>query len=300
MNKFKKIIIISLALTLFFSAVPISQAGEGAFTDTLKANFDSYLMIVGAGPGYDVQSPENTPGILANVITLIVSLVGIIFLILVIFSGIQWMTASGNEEKISSARKRMIQASIGLGITVCAFIISYTVFSFSYQEYLDTPYGGINPPENSQNLITCSGLDGGTPIECADRAPRIYCLGGNCVECLTDEDCEERPDIPASATFCHQTWNVCMLPENTTCNDISDPGLCIGQGCKWIVDSPQHDTWSNGRCDESSNPCPQCTEDVPVCIESGGVTSCVECVDEEIQGACTTLFLCTGGNFCLW
>lgn len=304
MNKFIKIIIISLALTLFIVTVPISQAADGessggAFTSTLKNNFNDYLKLVGAKPGYNVNNPEASSGILTSIIALIISLVGIIFLILIIFSGIQWMTASGNEEKITNARTRMIQASIGLGITVCAFVISYTVFSFLQEEYLDTPYGGINPPENSQDLIACS-----SDVQCEDRPTRKFCYAGNCIECLSDANCVGRPEIPASATYCHPTWKVCMLPQGITCENIQDDALCLGQGCKWLVDSPQHSTWDNGRCVESTNPCPQCGENAPVCVRQGEVEpytyTCKECIDELIQGACTSLSLCTGGNFCLW
>ena len=63
---------------------------------------------------------------LAKIVKTILSLLGILFLILIIISGFQWMTAGGNEETIAKARKRIINASIGLGIV----ILSYSIASF--------------------------------------------------------------------------------------------------------------------------------------------------------------------------
>ncbi|MBI5221583.1 MAG: hypothetical protein HY979_02145 [Candidatus Magasanikbacteria bacterium] len=52
------------------------------------------------------------------------SLVGTIFLILSVYAGLLWMTASGNEEKVTKAKDIITQAIMGLAITLAAYAIT--------------------------------------------------------------------------------------------------------------------------------------------------------------------------------
>lgn len=83
----------------------------------------------GLGSKYDTSiDPSSTvPETVGTVIALMLSFVGTVFFILIIVSGIQWMTAGGNEEKISKARTRMINATVGLAITVMAYFITWFI-----------------------------------------------------------------------------------------------------------------------------------------------------------------------------
>ena len=50
--------------------------------------------------------------------------VGLIFLIMIIYAGYQWMTAGGNEEKVKEAQKRIQYAIIGIVVILAAFAIT--------------------------------------------------------------------------------------------------------------------------------------------------------------------------------
>ena len=65
--------------------------------------------------------------IISRVINVILSVLGVIFVTLIIVAGIQWMTAGGNTEAIQQARTRITNALIGLIIILCALSISYFV-----------------------------------------------------------------------------------------------------------------------------------------------------------------------------
>lgn len=52
------------------------------------------------------------------------SLVGIVFLGITVYSGIQWMMAGGNEEKIEKAQTRIKRATIGILIIVGSWFIT--------------------------------------------------------------------------------------------------------------------------------------------------------------------------------
>lgn len=72
---------------------------------------------------------SNIGNISETVITAFLSLLGLIFLILMIIAGYSWMTAAGDESKVSYAKETMKRAVIGLLITVAAYTITYFVFS---------------------------------------------------------------------------------------------------------------------------------------------------------------------------
>ena len=65
-----------------------------------------------------------------TIIQYILGFLGIIFLILIIIGGYQWMTAGGNEETIGKAKKRIINATMGLAIVLMAYAISYFIIYF--------------------------------------------------------------------------------------------------------------------------------------------------------------------------
>lgn len=60
-------------------------------------------------------------------IRVFLSTLGIIFLIIVLYAGLRWMTAGGNEEKITEAKKLLINAAIGFIIIICALSITYFI-----------------------------------------------------------------------------------------------------------------------------------------------------------------------------
>ncbi|HTW96401.1 MAG TPA: hypothetical protein VMD74_01940 [Candidatus Methylomirabilis sp.] len=57
------------------------------------------------------------------------SLLGIIFLGLMIYGGIMWMTAEGDEQKVEKAKQIIVTNLTGLIIVMAAFAISYFVIN---------------------------------------------------------------------------------------------------------------------------------------------------------------------------
>lgn len=72
----------------------------------------------------DAEGPTSPVDLASKIIKTILGFVGTIFLILIIVSGFQWMTAGGNEETIKKARGRMTSAVIGLAIILGAWVIT--------------------------------------------------------------------------------------------------------------------------------------------------------------------------------
>lgn len=94
------------------------------------ANYGSFLGGVGsqAGVASSTGAPtRNLIQIVGDVIEVALGLLGVIFLILAVYAGFLWMTASGNEEKVQKAIGVLRTAIIGLVITLAAYAISVFV-----------------------------------------------------------------------------------------------------------------------------------------------------------------------------
>jgi hypothetical protein len=87
------------------------------------------------------NAQEGLANTVATVISAFLSLLGIIFLIIMILAGYNWMTAGGNEEKVNLAKSRISRAIIGLIIIVSAYAITYFVF-----RYMPSGGGGGSGP----------------------------------------------------------------------------------------------------------------------------------------------------------
>lgn len=76
--------------------------------------------------GYNIGVTGNKMDIVVNVIIYVLGFVGLFFLIMVIYSGIQWISAGGNEDTITKAKTRLKNSIIGFAIIVLAYAL--TVF----------------------------------------------------------------------------------------------------------------------------------------------------------------------------
>lgn len=71
---------------------------------------------------------------IGQIIQIVLSLVGIAFMIFLFYGGILWMTAAGSEKRIEQAKNIMSQSIIGLIIVLMAYAISYFIVSIFAQK----------------------------------------------------------------------------------------------------------------------------------------------------------------------
>ena len=124
----KKLIAVSAAGNGFLAwasiaaaaTVPIGLSGSETALTTIGAN---------AGLGAASGQAGNLPTLIGNIINVILGLLGIVFVILVIYSGIQYMLSRGDSKKVEDATGNIRTAIIGLIITVAAYAISNYVIS---------------------------------------------------------------------------------------------------------------------------------------------------------------------------
>ena len=127
---FVGILCFSFFLVNSVEASPFSTSG-GVFSDYEDVHSPSVNVALEAGYLPDTLYPEygSAISLIAQALKFILSFLGIVFLILIFYSGIKWMIAGGNEEQITKAKDSIKGAVIGLVIIIAAYAIIFFVVS---------------------------------------------------------------------------------------------------------------------------------------------------------------------------
>ena len=137
MNKFLKLNIILILLLSIFVISNAVLAASPSLSLNLKDAFgvndgkvDDPLDAVAGTAGYDVKEATAKTGfntMVSQIIQTALSLLGVIFIVLMVYGGYLWMTDRGNSEQVEKSKKLITAAIIGLIIVVSAYAISYFV-----------------------------------------------------------------------------------------------------------------------------------------------------------------------------
>ncbi len=116
-NFFLNILFLLIASFLFFclAQAPVLAAPDYGLNTTANEFNDKI-----PAESRDISVPV----FIGKIINVILSFLGIIFLILIIYGGFLWMTAGGKEEKVSKAIQIFTNASIGLIVVISAYLIT--------------------------------------------------------------------------------------------------------------------------------------------------------------------------------
>lgn len=115
-----KIFLLALLLPVLLLPV-LSQAAPYIGTDTAGT--------IATGAGYDPANELSLSQQIGKYIKVALSLSGTIFLALTIYAGFLWMTASGNEDKVTEAKAIIMRASLGMFVTLAAYSITAFVLA---------------------------------------------------------------------------------------------------------------------------------------------------------------------------
>lgn len=115
----KKVYIQLVAIVLgLWLALPVSaQVGIQKAGGNLNA-------VAKTGAGF---TDGDLGSVVGTVINAALSLIGLIFLVLMVYAGFMWMTAQGDEAKVDKAKDIIRASIIGLVITVSAYAITFFV-----------------------------------------------------------------------------------------------------------------------------------------------------------------------------
>ena len=186
-------------------------------------------------------------GAIGTVVGSLLSLIGIIFFIMVIYGGIMWMTSAGNQETVKKSINTVISASIGIVVVLSAYAITNFVLS-SVGTGGSSPAPSGSTSNNPGQSDECTAQRG----TCMDRS---NCTGGRSVPgicpggtnwqcCVPTDPSEETESLPppsgsgqarndASCTAGPQCVSGFCDPVLETCQDRppAAPGLRTGEPC---------------------------------------------------------------------
>jgi len=105
-----------------------------------KSSVGSLLEAAGNAAKYDTANVKSgaisTSSIAGGIIRIFLSLLGVIFILLMLYGGYLWMTARGNQEQVTKAKELMTSAIIGLVIVIAAYAITYFALFMIAREYV--------------------------------------------------------------------------------------------------------------------------------------------------------------------
>lgn len=119
----------ALLFLLIFLSVNYSHTLAAGLGNAFDNKTGSPLNTVAGKSGAGFNTTATFESIIGRVITMVLELLGAIFLILAIYGGYNWMTARGNEDMVEKAKKTITNAIIGLIIVLAAYAISRFIIS---------------------------------------------------------------------------------------------------------------------------------------------------------------------------
>ena len=108
--------------TVHAQAAPLAPLADTG-TDGTKGKQLIQGSLDKAAKGSFEGSEKDISKIIGNIINTILGLVGILFLVMIIYSGILYMTAQGDEGKVKKAKGMLTNSIIGIVIVMGAYII---------------------------------------------------------------------------------------------------------------------------------------------------------------------------------
>jgi len=207
----KKAVLIFLIIIIFLLSAP----------STLAWSYSDIPGFYGKTASEAGLTQADYAAIVANVITIILSIAGAIFVILFIYGGISWMTSTGSEDKIGKARKTLTYAVIGVAVVASAYAITTFVVSAipTGKVTPDGAGGGDGGGGASGTGDTCTSQDG----VCAAYEYCTRTLQG--VSLGVSSDCGDQ--ICCSQPTTTQNCDQCGKGITNVC----DRGECYALGC---------------------------------------------------------------------
>ena len=117
---------VSIALFVMLLTVTLLPIGAAAATTNFGLDYAANL-------GLQNTNPKN---LIVNIIQVALGFLGLIAVIIIIVGGFYWMTAGGNDEKVTTGRKWIVNGIIGLVIILAAYGITSWVITTLNTEVL--------------------------------------------------------------------------------------------------------------------------------------------------------------------
>lgn len=88
---------------------------------------------IGTKSGYAPATANTLSETVGKIIKAVLGLLGTVFLVLTVYAGVLWMTAAGEEEKVTKATNILKTSVIGLVIILAAYSITYFIVDQAFK-----------------------------------------------------------------------------------------------------------------------------------------------------------------------
>lgn len=120
-----------LSLALILILAPIFIFGQAVYSQAYSFIDNSGLNTTANTSGFETGTASSSvDSIIGTAILAGLGLIGVIFFTFMLLGGFNWMTSSGNEEKLSKAKDTLLNSIVGLLIALAAYAISYFLISY--------------------------------------------------------------------------------------------------------------------------------------------------------------------------
>ncbi len=85
-----------------------------------------------SGAGFGLKNPlgnRTIPQLIGDIVSWLGGLAGMLFFGMMLWGGIEWMTARGDGKQVQQAQKRILNSMIGIAIILLSYVIIDTVIS---------------------------------------------------------------------------------------------------------------------------------------------------------------------------
>ena len=106
-------------------AAPLPALAAPNFGDRMQQGLANVAFWMGFARSAQPSQAPNFVVVIGNYVNGILGLLGVIFLVLIIWGGFKWMTAGGNEDQVMKAKTYIRNSAIGLSIILLARTITY-------------------------------------------------------------------------------------------------------------------------------------------------------------------------------
>ena len=114
--------ILSILILTLFLAVPAVVLAQGLNPNSIGLDYG----------GYSGLGKSDLRLTVISIVRMLMGLLGILAVVIMIYSGFIWMTAGGNEERVGKAKKLLFYCTIGLAVILSAYAItSFVLFQLA-------------------------------------------------------------------------------------------------------------------------------------------------------------------------
>lgn len=174
--------------------------------------------------------------IIGTLVQVMLSLIGFVFFGLMLYSGLRWMIARGQEEFVTKAKDALRNATIGLVIVMAAYGLTRLIFVQLNKTPSSLQSGGQSTQNSNSNsggsgdfsnpeAVTgcCEIMRNGQVAECKDLVTESACYdgaGSSWIKgsCVNDNKCNSLPQV-----ICYPTGGrMCMGVPQELCGNTGD------------------------------------------------------------------------------